>query len=225
MAISWLAHPAMVARYALPAAVPAILLPLIVAHRIDPRAPVVIAIVFFVASAGQWTGRSEKAMPGFREMVEFLNEVVDPDREAVAVVIDRATSPGWEEMDRLGFDYYPLGLRPNQSRDRQEADSLPPSQISNLKSQISMGGSDQPISQSPKRPIESLYLRQGKLDGDQPILHDPRALWLVVFLADPELAVESAGREMARIRIDDRSYQQLLFTPYRVMLVAPRSAP
>jgi hypothetical protein len=250
MVISWLAHPAMVARYALPAAVPAILLPLIVAHRIDPRAPAVIAIVFFVASAGQWTGRSEKVMPGFREMVEFLNEVVDPDREAVAVVIDRATSPGWEEMDLLGFDYYPLPpsqggteagwpifreaegggvIKAEQANHRILAPGSTRLNLghpaSNLKSQISKGGSDQPISQSPKRPIELLYLHQGKLDGDQPILHDPRALWLVVFLADPEHAVESAGREMAEIRIDDRSYQQLLFAPYRVMLVAPRSAP
>jgi hypothetical protein len=219
MVISWLAHPAMVPRYALPAAIPAILLPLIVAHRIDPRAPVVIAIVFFVASAGQWTGRSERVMPGFREMVEFLNEVVDPDREAVAVVIDRATSPGWEEMDLLGFGYYPFGLSRDQGRDRQGAGSLPPYEGG------TKGGSDQPISQSPKRPIESLYLRQSEADGDQPILDDPRALWLVVFLSDPEHAVESAGREMAKIRIDDRSYQQLLFTPYRLMLVAPRSAP
>jgi hypothetical protein len=240
MVISWLAHPAMVARYALPAAVPAILLPLIVAHRIDARGPLVIAAVFFAASAGRWTGRSEKVMPGFREMVEFLDEVVDPDREVVVLAIERTTSPGWEEMDRLGFDYYPLHLPPyqggiqggrlppNQSRDRLGAGSLPPSWLRGSVASwlpLPQWGSDQPISQSPKRPIEILYLRQGKLDGDQPIVHDPRALWLVVFLADPEYAVESAGREMAKIRIDDRSYQQLLFTPYRVMLVAPRSAP
>ena len=256
MVISWLAHPAMVARYALPAAVPAILLPLIVAHRIDARGPLVIAAVFFAASAGRWTGRSEKVMPGFREMVEFLNEVVDPDREVVVLAIERTTSPGWEEMDRLGFDYYPLHLPPyqggiqggrlprNHIHDRQGADSLPTQsdprplgsgllrpahQTRDRQGADSQGGikggSDRPISQSPKRPIEILYLRQGKLDGDQPVLRDPRALWLVVFLADPEHAVESAGREMAKIRIDDRSYQQLLFTPYRVMLVAPRSAP
>ena len=182
MVISWLAHPAIVERYALPAAVPAILLPLIVAHRIDARAPVVIAGAFFVGSVGQWTARSENVMPGFREMVAFLNQVVDPQRDAVAVVIERTTSPGWEEMDRLGFEYYPS----------RNAD------------------------------VHELYLRNGELDGYQPILDDARALYLVSFLANPEKAVESSGRKMNRIHIDNQSVERLLFSPYRLMLVAPR---
>lgn len=183
LVISWIAHPAMVDRYALPAAVPAVLIPLVVAHRLDRRAPVVIALAFFVATAGQWTSRSQRVMPGFREMVELLNEVVDPQREVVVVAIDRNTSPGWEEMDLLGFDYYPL----------RRGEVFP------------------------------LYLRGDRLDGDQPILDDPRGLYIVTFLADPERAIESAGRTMGRVRIDDRTFTQLLFTPYRLFYVMPES--
>jgi hypothetical protein len=106
LVISWVAHPAMVARYALPAAAPAILLPLIVLHRLDRRLPLLVAGLFVIGTAPEWVTRIDRVKPGFREMVAFLEEYADPQREAVVVVIERTTSPGWEEMDLLGFEYY-----------------------------------------------------------------------------------------------------------------------
>jgi hypothetical protein len=65
-----------------------------------------------------------------------------------------------------------------------------------------------------------LYLRNGRPDGDQPILRDPRALWMVTFLADPMEAIESAGRRVEQIEIEDRLLEQLYFEPYRLIRIA-----
>ena len=106
LVISWVAHPAMVVRYALPAAVPALLLPLIIAHRLDRRAPLVVAVVFVIGWSPSWMNREVEA--GFREMSRFLVEHVDPDRELVVLTFDKTIHPGWEDSARLGFRYYPI---------------------------------------------------------------------------------------------------------------------
>lgn len=104
--VSWIAHPAVVARYALPAAVPAILFPLTIAYRLDRRAPMVVMFVFALASAPQWLDRTVE--PGFRELTAYLQRQADPNTEAVVLTIDSTVYPGWEESERLGFAYYPL---------------------------------------------------------------------------------------------------------------------
>ncbi len=106
LVISWLFHPAMVARYALPAAVPALFFPLVIAHRLDRRIPLVIAAVFAVAVIPDRL--APQAPLGFREMRTYLEQHVDPDRELVVLTIDNTVNRGWEDSGRLGFDYYPL---------------------------------------------------------------------------------------------------------------------
>ena len=106
LVISWIAHPAMVARYALPAAIPALLIPLIVAQRLHRLAPLVIAVVFVVGSAPSWMNREVNV--GLRELAQFLVEHVDPDRELVILTMDNTIYAGWEDSERLGFRYYPV---------------------------------------------------------------------------------------------------------------------
>jgi hypothetical protein len=108
LVISWLTHPAMVARYAIPSAVPALLIPLLVAYRLDRRLPLIIMIVFLVRAAPEWVYQASEYEPGFRELTEFLHERVDPATEGVVLTIDNRTYPNWEDMERLVFDYYPL---------------------------------------------------------------------------------------------------------------------
>lgn len=205
--ISWLAHPAMVARYALPAAAPAILLPLIALQRLDRRLPLLIAGLFAVGTAPVWATRAERVKPGFREMVQFLDDYADPQHEAVVLAIERTTSPGWEEMDLLGFEYYQSSKFEIRSSKNTESNSTSPHRH---------------IATSQRSPIEVLYLRNGRPDGDQPILRDPRALWMVTFLADPISAIESAGRRVEQIEIGDKVLDQLFFEPYRLIRIAKR---
>lgn len=190
--ISWTAHPLMVARYALPATAPAILLPLMMLQRWDWRLPLVVAGVFAVGTAPTWATRAERIEPGFREMVTFLDEYAVPRREAVVMAIERTTSPGWEEMDLLGFEYY----QSSRFEDRN------------------------PKTSGRKNVVEVLYMRNGKPDGDQPILRDPRALWVVAFLADPIPSIEAAGRKVQPIEFGGNLFEQLYFKPYRLIRVA-----
>lgn len=108
LVISWVAHPAMVERYALPAGVPAILLPLIVAHRLNHRLPVVILLVFAALGLREWTQTRLEAEPGFRELSHYLAETVDPKKDAIVLTIDRKTHPDWDDAERLAFQYYPV---------------------------------------------------------------------------------------------------------------------
>ncbi len=104
--VSWVAHPAMVARYALPASVPAILLPLILADRWRRWAPLGVAAVFVLAALS--TGLAREINPGFRELAAYLQEHIDRDTEMVVLTIDDTIYPGWEDSERLEFQYYPL---------------------------------------------------------------------------------------------------------------------
>jgi len=107
VAVSWLVHPALLARYALSAAAPAMLLPLIVASRLDARIPVVIALLFGGLALWDWTHAVGDTGPGFRELAAYLQEHVNAEREAVVLVLDQPT-PELQELDRLPFRYYPL---------------------------------------------------------------------------------------------------------------------
>ncbi len=106
--LSWLVHPAMLARYALPAAVPALLIPLLVSHRLDRRAPLLLMVFFVVYSSPAWIEAATEYEPGFRELVQFLDDRVDPASEGVVLTIDNQTYPNWEDMERLAIQYYPL---------------------------------------------------------------------------------------------------------------------
>ncbi|UCC30207.1 MAG: glycosyltransferase family 39 protein [Phycisphaerales bacterium] len=106
LVISWVAHPAMVARYGLPAAAPALLIPLVIACRWDRRGPLIIAVVFVIGAAPHWLIREHA--PGFRELAAYLEKHVDPESEAAVLIIDNTVYPGWEDSERLGFQYYPM---------------------------------------------------------------------------------------------------------------------
>lgn len=116
LVISWLAHPAMIARYALPAAIPAMLIPLVVAHRLDRRAPLVIMVAFMLAATPDWMTRGyaregpsvTRDAPGLRELSRYLQEHVDPDHEAAVLTLDATIVSGWEDSERLAFVYYPM---------------------------------------------------------------------------------------------------------------------
>ena len=105
--ISWVAQPLMVPRYALAAAVPLLLIPLLLAHRLDRRTPLLIMAFFVIGTAPAWLGRGAHP-PGFREMASYLNEQLDPQADAVAVAIYDTSHPDVVECERLGFAYYPL---------------------------------------------------------------------------------------------------------------------
>lgn len=179
LVVSWIAHPAMVARYALPASVPAILFPLIVADRLHPRAPLLIALVFMAAAIPGLLGR--EVQPGLREMAAYLQETVDPEREMVVLTIDNTIYPGWHDSERLGFRYYPL-------------ENVPQAE---------------------------LQLDPDGVTAKNSTLEDPRGFYMVVLWANPFPILEAAGREPVPIFYEGSSYSQLLFTPYRLVRVAP----
>ncbi len=225
LVISWMAHPAMVLRYALPAAAPAILLPLIVLRRFDRRLPLLVAGLFVAGTAPAWTGRIDQVQAGFREMVAFLDEYADPQREAIVAVVERTSSPGWEEMDLLGFEYYRSSkFEIRSSKKGSEATRQPGGRDNEATRQPGNGQIEilphYDITTLPPPPTEVLYLRNGQPDGDQPILRDSRALWLVTFLADPTEALRAAGRRVEQIEIEGKLFDQLYFEPYRLIRVA-----
>jgi len=185
LVISWIAHPAMVARYALPASIPALLIPLLVAYRLDRRAPLIIIVVFAIRAAPELVTHATEYDPGFRELAALLNRHVDPETEGVILTIDNRTYPNWEDMERLVFDYYPL-------------DDIP---------------------------VQALHLGPDGVTPKNSVLEeDPRALYMVVLWADPFAILEAAGRQARPIYLDGVAYSQLLFTPYRLVSVAPLPA-
>jgi hypothetical protein len=112
LVISWLGQPAMITRYALPAAVPAMLLPLVVCHRLDPRVPPLVALLFLLGTAPQWAAHGLDVDQGFRELSRYVRQHVDPETEAVVLTLDDATSADWKDVERLALAYYPLADRP-----------------------------------------------------------------------------------------------------------------
>ncbi len=106
MVISWLGHPALVTRYALPAAIPALLLPILVADRIHPALAIILASLVIAIARPQWSQRVYD--PGFREMTAYLQEHIVPDKELVVLTMDASIHPGWEDSERIAFNYYPL---------------------------------------------------------------------------------------------------------------------
>jgi len=174
-------QPVMVTRYALPAAVPALLFPLIIAHRIDRRAPIIIAALFIVGTAPDWVSYGRGADPGFRELRNYLAQDVDPEAEAVVLTIDNVTYPNWADMERLAFEYYPLG----------------------------------------DRPVYELPVNADGVPEEDSIIYDPRTLHLIVFRADPLPLIKAAGRTVRDIPHEGVSYSQRLFTPYRIIELAP----
>lgn len=181
LVISWTAHPAMVERYALPAGIPAILLPLIVAHRLDRRLPVFILVVFAALGLREWTQTRLEVEPGFRELSQYLADTVDPKKDAIVLTIDRKTHPDWDDAERLAFQYYP----------------------------------------AKNYPIEELHLAPDGVTAMNDIFRDPRGMYLVVLWADPFAILKAAGRMPELFTIEGQTYTQLLFSPYRLVRIAP----
>ena len=179
--ISWAVQPVMVTRYALPVAVPALLLPLVIGHRIHRYVPLAVTVLFILGTAPTWLKHGREVDPGFRELTAYVEQYLDPPREAIVLTIDEVNYPNWDDMERLALAYYPL--------------------------------EDRPV-------YELRVTRAGGLPADS-ILRDPRALYLIVFRAEPFDLIEAAGREVTPIWHEGRSYSRLLFTPYRLMRVAP----
>jgi hypothetical protein len=75
------------------------------------------------------------------------------------------------------------------------------------------------------RPV---YELQPEADGSVSagsIFEDPRALYLIVFRMDSFPMILQAGRKPAAILHEGTSYSQLLFSPYRLVKVAPLDQP
>lgn len=105
--LSWLVQPVMVTRYALPTAVPAVLLPLIVGYRLRRWLPAIPALVFCLGAL--WWGHATRVdSPGFRELVQYVERNSVADDTLVALVIGHSANPHWPEMQRLTLDYYPM---------------------------------------------------------------------------------------------------------------------
>jgi hypothetical protein len=182
LVVSWFAHPLIISRYALPAAVPALLIPLMAARRIHKLAPFVLALAFAPFGLADALTRVEPTLGGYREMAAYLNEHVDPRSEAVVLCMEEAVDPEWAMMKRLGFDYYPL---------------------------------------DPAIELHELLLDPEFADRDQPILRDPRGLYVLAFRADPLPLLRANGRHGAPVEYDGARYPALAFGLYRVLRVAP----
>ncbi len=182
LVISWAAHPALVDRYALPAAIPAIVLPLLVAGRLHRALPVVIAVVFMGVGLRTWAQRNLEIDPGFRELSEYLVQHADPQKDLIVLTIDRKTHPDWDDAERLPFVYYPPG----------------------------------------ELPTAELHLAPDGVTAENDVLDDPRAMYLIVLWADPFAILEKAGRRAEIIRAEGREFTQLLFSPYRLVRIAPK---
>jgi len=183
LALSLFAGPVDVVRYALPAAVPALLLPLVVARAVHRVLPLVIAGLVVGLTSPRWIEYGAEVEPGFRELTKYVRENLDPAQDAVVLVRDTASFPDWPEMERLALAYYPI-----EGWEVTELDARP-------EAALATGG----------------------------ILHDPRALYLIVFRAEVEPLVYAAGRRFTRVHVDGESFSSLLFAPYRLLRVAPLS--
>jgi len=129
LVVSWTVTPIMVARYALPAAVPALLIPLVFAHRIHPRAVPVIACVFVLGTGPAWLNAPRDVRPGFRELRDYLAEHVDRQESAAVFALEHPAGSDWAEMERLALEYYPLNDRPVHELFVNEGPDLPPDSI------------------------------------------------------------------------------------------------
>lgn len=181
---SVLIQPMTIARYALPAAVPALLLPLVVVQRLDRRLPAIIAGLFVLGTAPDWWNHGREIEPGFRELTKYVQEHLDRHDDAVVLTLDAETYPDWPEMERLALEYYPIN----------------------------------------DRPVYELPINATGTAPDESILEDPRTLYLIVFRAEPLSTLLAAGRKPSRIEHEGISYSRLLFSPYRLLRVAPRTA-
>ncbi len=183
--ISFLGQPALIDRYAIAASIPAMLIPLAAARRLDARLPwLVLSVIVAVGvldSANRWNGPE----PGFRELSRFLDEHARPDRVAVVLATDGRLPRGWEAMERIAFEYYPLHVAEwHEIRVRVPSDPQ-----------------------------------------DHPIFYDPRGLLVVLFRADPVPLLQRAGRRIETWEIGGQHLTQLLFSPYRLLKVAPIAGP
>jgi hypothetical protein len=179
--ISLLSQPALIARYALPASLPMVLLPLVVAWRLDRRGPLILTVVGLMGSAPLVATRFQGMELGFAELAAFLDDHVDPNSAVVALAVDGSADELWLEMERAALDYYPL-------------------------ERVS-------VSQLAVAPVQEV--------DRMSILRDPRAIYVIVFRVDPTDAIRAAGRRLEGIVLDGTVYDKLLFTPYRLLRVAP----
>lgn len=103
--LSFAGRPLLVPRFVLPAAIPLLLLPMIVLARASPRAVAGLAVVLLVLQALGARRVMDAPPAGLRELVWFLNESVRKEPGA-AVLCIHATREVFAENERLGLRYY-----------------------------------------------------------------------------------------------------------------------
>ncbi len=178
--ISLTLMPLAVNRYALPAAIPALLFPLLIARKIKPVIVPVITVAFCLYAAFKLPDQLTAA-PGFRELTQFVKQKIDPHENLIANVVGRSTNPYWQEMRSLALQYYPID----------------------------------------DRLIHEIVLDKNDDPSYDPILNNPNALYLIVFRSDPFAIAKAVGRHSEPIQVNDHSYLQLNFSPYRLVRIAP----
>ncbi|MCO6438861.1 MAG: glycosyltransferase family 39 protein [Phycisphaerae bacterium] len=112
LAFSWIVQPLMVERYLLPAAISALLVPILIVERMHRFLAPAVALAAVLATAPAWTTFGTRVEPGFRELVEFVESEPGSTGEPVVLAVDHADVPGWDEAQRLPLTYYPFRDRP-----------------------------------------------------------------------------------------------------------------
>lgn len=113
LALISLLRPLLVVRFALPAAVPAALLPLWAAGRAG-RAWVLVLLVAGMALDLPAVLRQREAPLGLRELVDHLNRYGAPETD-LAVLCVWGARPAQIEYERLGLDYYRVRALPTET--------------------------------------------------------------------------------------------------------------
>ena len=107
--LSWCVRSVFVDRYAISAAIPGLLIPLMIAWRIRGWLPVLIAAAFITVGIRESLPHTRLASPGFREMIAYINEQSDADAAAAVMLpIEEGLHADFITMYRTGFEYYPL---------------------------------------------------------------------------------------------------------------------
>jgi hypothetical protein len=108
VAISWLHHPLLVDRYALPASAPMLLIPVLMVDRLYVHAAKWATALVVIVGVGHTATQDCLEELGFRELVAFVHAEVDPTSEAVVLMIDPQPDESWITAETLPFKYYPL---------------------------------------------------------------------------------------------------------------------
>ena len=105
--VSILFHPLLITRYVLPAAAPALLLPLLASRRLHRWAPPALATATLLVALPSQIGAVARPPLGFRELTQFLAEREDLAQSLVVYAVD-AVEPAFVEWESCAYRYYPI---------------------------------------------------------------------------------------------------------------------